>query len=170
MEQVSGEEDSEMPSPPDASPDESVHATSSWQSLVDSITAIDHSGYSSGDSMTKPPSYQTNRTARVVQGDLNGPSRASSSDFPQDHHMMYYPHDGGDMDTTLPYFSTASDYRHDNGSYDRLSSDSRNNSSDDASYVFFPSSSSSAVALNPSGFTPINQNTTGAPAPLNRFG
>ena len=162
-----------MPTSPDISTDESIDATSSWQSVVDSESAVDHSECSTGDNVTRVSNSFRSRTSGDGQGYMGEISRARLYDYAQDHRMYYF-HGSWNRDPVSlqdpPCIPTGNnDIWHGKSSHDHSRSDSHNNSQiiDEGSFVHFSDhpSSSSIPARDPSGFTPINQNHS-VPSPL----
>ncbi len=152
-----------MPNPPNASPDEFIDAISSWQSFVDSVSAIDHSGHSTGDQVLGPSNCLGSR----VTG--NGPWNVGGSDSALDR----YCYDTCSANSTPPqglsYISTRNDGWHDTSSHNHSprNSHSRAQIPDEGSYVHCVDYSSSAILEDHPGFRPMDQNSP-MPDPLQR--
>lgn len=164
-----------MSTSPDISPDESIDATSSWQSVVDSEPAVDHFGCSTGDNVTRPSNCFGSRTFGDGQGYMGEISRARPYDYAQDQ-RMYYSHGSWNRDTVPlqdpPYIPTRNDdIWHDKSSHGHPRSDPHNNSQiiDEGSFVHFSDHPSSSIpSRDPAGFTPINQDHC-VPSPLEQY-
>ena len=142
-----------MPSPPDASLNEIMDATLSWQSS-DSDSMHDNSG----DNSTAPSSYLSSQDTEDGPGDEGDISPTGSAE----DHTFHYPHDIWQMDTTPPHNPPADDDDtwHDISPSHHHHFSSLNDSSifDEGSYVRFSDHHpSSAIPRDPSAFTPINE-------------
>ena len=157
-----------MFSPPDASPEEVMETTSSWQFFNSSDLANTGPRYFTRDKFSGHSSHLVSRVTKSIRGESDGaPPCAKPSESAPDH-MMYYPHDMWKINTTPPPHSQEADYGPPaaNGTttyqYDYSSSDSHH-SSHGGSYVHF--SDHHHHPSSASGFTPINQNSSTAPFP-----
>ena len=148
-----------MPSPPDASLNELMDATLSWQSS-DSDSMHDNSG----DNSTAPSSYLSSHDTEDGPGDEDDISPTGSGE----DHLFHYPHDIWQMNTTPPHNNPPADDGDDDNTWHDISPSSHhhrysslNDSSifDEGSYVRFSDHhpSSAAIPRDPSAFTPINE-------------
>ncbi len=154
---------------PDSSPNESMDSASSWQSMVDSDLAVDHSGYSPEDNVTRP----STNVAEDGRGILSEVSGAGPHDFSQDH-RIYCSHSSWNNDTVHlqnPPYTPTGDYSwRDDSPHNHSRSNSHSNSqiNDEGSFVHFPDYPSSVMPRDSSGFTPINQDNS-MPSPLQQY-
>ena len=130
-----------------------MDTTSSWQSVTDSDSTVDHSGRSTGANVTRPSGNLGIQSTRDGPGDIHETSHATPSDFTQ-HHTTYHPNPGYEDTMPLQYIPTDNNdrYRHEYSSYGRPRSNSHNNTQiiHEGSYAHIPDGGLS-------GFTPINQ-------------
>lgn len=174
LERVSSEVYSYIPTSADISPDDLMDTSPSWQTLVESDSAVDQSGYSAQEKIARSLSCLRSQTAGDGGGGVSDISRAGSSNFAPDH-RMYYPHSSWNRDTVSlqnpPHIPTGNDsWYNDNSSHGHSRSSSHNNTQilDEGSYVHFSDHPSFSVPGGPSGFTPINQGNY-MPGPAQRY-
>ena len=126
-----------MPSPPDASLNELMDATLSWQSS-DSDSMNGNSGDSTGDNTTAPSSYPGSQDAENSPGDVGEISPSSSAE----DYLSHYPYDMWEMNATPPhnppYNPSADDTWHDNSTSQNQSSFNDAPIFHKGSYVHFP--------------------------------
>ena len=158
-----------MPSRPDASLNELIDATFSWQSS-DSDLMNDNSASSTGDNSTTSSSYPGSQDTVDGPGDEGDISPTGSAE----DHTFHYPHDTiwQTNTTPLPHYDPPADDNDDDTWHDDINPShhhpysSLNDSPifDEGSYVRFSDYPSSAIIpRDPSAFTPINEDSSSSP-------
>ncbi|CAD6573709.1 MAG: hypothetical protein ASARMPREDX12_006213 [Alectoria sarmentosa] len=170
LDRVSSEEDSYIYCPPDVSPDGPSETTSSWQSVVGPDLAINHSGYSTGDNVTRTSLYLDSRVAGDGRRDVGKNPLAGPFSFAQAH-SMYYPPSWDGKTAPLqkpPYGPTGDNIWHNNSSHGHSRSHSHNNSQiiDEGLYMHFPDHSFASFPVDSSSFSPANLDSSSLSDPI----
>ena len=154
LERLPSEEDSYLPTPP--------------------ASAVDHSGDSTGETITRPSSYLDSRVGGNGRGGGAGTVRARSPDFAQDHGMYYPRHSWNRTNAPLqnpPYIPTGTCSCHDNNPHGHSRSNPHNNSQiiNEGTFEHYRCHPPSSISGGAPGFTPINQyNPVPCPLPRHR--